>query len=236
MMNWFTKPRTEPDAGPSDVELIRTKMAACDAEIAEAEEAFSRVSLEAALSEDRTIGQAEFGRLTALRRRKDLLSDGLRAALEAEREAAGRLNEREFQARRRALAQKLGELARNHAAVTVALTQVRDAFRKLAATGEAITALLPQMMRGSTAGFEPTLTPAGLRKLCEIEAIRLNEARPGVAAPGADRTLLLSRNEDDWKIAPIAKTLDQLSNSLRRRFDECGPVPTSQRQPISLPE
>jgi hypothetical protein len=34
MMNWFTKPRTEPDAGPSDVELIRTKMAACDAEIA----------------------------------------------------------------------------------------------------------------------------------------------------------------------------------------------------------
>src|ERR1044071_1098797 len=59
-------------------------MAACDAEIAEAEEAFSRVSLEAALSEDRTIGQAEFGQLAALRRRKDLLSDGLRAALEAE--------------------------------------------------------------------------------------------------------------------------------------------------------
>jgi hypothetical protein len=167
-----------------------------------------------------------------LRRRKDLLSDGLRAALEAEREAAGRLNEREFQARRRALAQKLGELARNHAAVTVALTEVRDAFRKLATTGEAITALLPQMMRGSTAGFEPTLTPAGLRKLCEIEAIRLNEARPGVAAPGADRTLLLSRNED-WKIDPLAKPLDQLSNSLRRRFDECGPVTASGRQRTS---
>lgn len=241
-MKLFSRSTTEPEATgptdveptPSEVERIKMKLAETAAELETAEVVLDQIALRAALEDDGSASEATT-RLDDLRQRLNLMTRALAAAEVAERQAASRLSAREHATRRRSLSQRLGELSRNQAAVTASLAELRDNFRKLAGTGASIIALLPEQLRGSAVGFEPQLTASGLRMLCEVEACRLSDDG-GVAAPGAERQIHVARN-DDWQIDPMAKAMGKLANSLRSRFDDCGPIqPKAPEQPCGAEE
>jgi hypothetical protein len=144
----FFGKRAEPEAPSlSDVEVVRTKLTAVEQAITSAEAELRRVSVEAALSDDPSAGSDIISRISELRTRHDLLSNALRAALQAERDNAGRLYEREFQTRRRSLAQKLGQLGRDAKEVTEALTALVRAHRKMIGT-EGSSLSCPQSCKG----------------------------------------------------------------------------------------
>src|SRR5262249_2539030 len=158
-------------------------------------------------------------RLTELRARKDVLSDGLRAAQEVERENAHRLSEREFQARKRSLAQKIGQIGRDAETVSKAAIAFRDAFRAMVGTANDILSLLPRSLR--IEGYERLLGAGHLRELCELEASRLCEG--GLVSPGA-RTLVVCAHRDDTtgEVTPMTEILAGIVGAVRTEFDKCG--------------
>jgi hypothetical protein len=212
---------------PSDVEVIRAKIAACDAEIARAEDELRSISLAAALSDDPEAGKEAIAKLTELRARKDLLSDALRAAQEVERANADRLSEREYQARRRSLAQKVGQIGRDADTLSRALADTRDAFRRLVGSAEGILALLPPSLR--IEGYERLLGAGHLRQLSELEASRLCEG--GVLSPGARQLVVCANRDEQGIVTPMTEILAGIVGAVRTEFDRCGPVlPTACQQ------
>ena len=130
-------------AKPTDLDVIRAKLADCEAEIRTAEAALRQAALGAVLSDDPRAGYEPIAELQALRARHELMQVALEAAEQAERDALAALSAREHQARKRALAQHSARLSREANDVSTALRQLHDALNRLTASGAAITALLP---------------------------------------------------------------------------------------------
>src|SRR3954447_24145833 len=118
----------------SDAERVRAKLATVEREIEQAEAGLRQVSLTAALSDDPDAGYDAIARLNALRSKRELLSNALQAAEQAERDATAALHAREWQARRRALSQHLGRLERDASDVSAALRASQEAQNRLAAS------------------------------------------------------------------------------------------------------
>src|SRR5882762_5221713 len=107
-------------AKPTDLEVIRAKLATVEQEIADASTELDRLALRSVLADDNSASDAT-ARLDELRHRRDLLIRALAAGERAEREAAAALHAREHQARKRALSQHLGRLERDASDVSAAL-------------------------------------------------------------------------------------------------------------------
>jgi len=104
-MSWFSRKPEPEQATPTDVEVIRTKLAECAAQIEAAERDRDQASLSIALSADENAGKDVLARLAELQGKRELLTAALRQAEQQEREEQGRLNAREWLARKRSLAQ-----------------------------------------------------------------------------------------------------------------------------------
>jgi hypothetical protein len=222
----FFGKKVEPEAPSlSDVEVIRAKLAAVEQAITSAEAELRRISVESALSDDPAAGSDAITRISELRTRHDLLSNALRAALQAERDNAGRLCEREFQARRRSLAQKLGQLGRDAKEVTEALTALVRAYRKMIGTSRGIIALLPPVMQGSTVGYETPIMPRYLRDLVMVELWRVGNDWNGLALlEEQPKGLRQYRDDMSGEVMPLPQILANAAENIRKGFDQAGPA------------
>jgi hypothetical protein len=203
---------------------IRGKLATVDHEIAAAEADLRRASLDAVIGEDPTVAESAVAHLRQLRARRELLHAALQGALDAEDEAQAELRNRDWQTRKRALAQHIGRAQRDAKDLTDALVAVRDAFRRLAGTGQSITALLPPSLRTVATPFHEMLGQNALRGLVNVEAYRLS--RDGLPAPGAtERPPLLAQYEDrTGAIEPLAEIVGELLELVRTAFDHTAPA------------
>jgi hypothetical protein len=210
--------------------VIRGKIAACDAEIDQAQAELHTISLAAALSDDPDAGKVAIAKLKDLRARRNLLSDALRAAQEVERANADRLSEREYQARRRSLAQKVGQIGRDADTLSRALADTRDAFRRLVGTAEGTLALLPPSLR--IEGYERLLGAGHLRQLSELEASRLCDGE--LLSPGARTLAICAYRDEQGIVTPMTEILAGIVGAVRTEFDRCGPVLPTASQPKEI--
>src|ERR1700722_18214323 len=223
-MPWSkTAPETTRPA-PTDVEAIKAKLADCRGEVEAAERDLQRASLSAVLGDRETDASEAARHLAQLRGRRELLCSALQAAEQAEIDARDALSGRDFAARKRALSQHIGRIERDATDLTAALTALRDAFRRIAATGQTITALLPASMRNEAQPFHELLSAPHLRDLANVEALRLS--RGGLVAPGVTASpMLLAQYEDrvSGAIKPLGEVLDEIIANLKREFEARAP-------------
>src|ERR1700722_15390762 len=217
--------KTAPEtATPSDVEAITAKLADCQAKIEAAERDLQRVSLSAVLGDRETDASDATSHLAQLRDRRELLSSALQAAEQAEIDARDALSAKDFATRKRALSQHIGRIERDAADLTAALAALRDTFRRIAATGQTITALLPASMRNEVQPFHELLSAPHLRDLANVEAFRLS--RGGLVAPGVSASpMLLAQYKDrvSGAIKPLDRVLGEIIANLKREFDQHAP-------------
>jgi hypothetical protein len=221
------KLRPEGEA-PSVLDSVRAKLDACKAEIETAEADLRRVSVSAVLGEDPAAGFDAVTRLNELRTRKELLEAALAQALQQEADHLASAHHRDYLARQRSLRQHLGRVQRDAADVTQALGSLRDAFRRLADTGQSIVALLPPSMRNPARPFHEMLAPDHLRDLADVEAFRLSQG--GIPAPGAvEHPARLRQYEDaaTGAIQTLADTLGEITGRVRDEFNQAEPIKPS---------
>lgn len=176
-MSWFRR-KKEKDmspVAPSDLETVKAKIATCDAEIAQAEANLRTVSLQAALSEDPNAGSEAIDRLNQLRGKRELLTNALQAAEQAQAEREAQARHREWQARRRALSQQTGRLQRDAVKVTKALATLEEAIGRMEQAGSAIVALCPPIMKTPARPFHELFSPLVMRDLVRLERYRLGD-------------------------------------------------------------
>jgi hypothetical protein len=229
------KSHPEPQA-LSDIAAIRGKLDTCKAEIETAEVDLRRVSVTAILGEDPAAGFDAVTRLNELRTRKELLEAALAQALQLEADAQAALRQRDWQTRTRALRQHLGRVQRDAADVTQALGALRDAFRRLADTGQSIVALLPPSMRNPARPFHELLGPDHLRDLADVEAFRLSQG--GIPAPGAiEHPARLPQYEENatGAIEPLGEILAEVAGRVRNEFDLAAPDKPSAAPSVEVP-
>jgi hypothetical protein len=144
-----------------------------------------------------------------------------------ERQNAYRLSEREFQARKRSLAQRTAEFQRNAATLSQALAEVTIAYKRMVGTGTGIVSLLPVAMRMDATGLEWLFGASNIRKLAEIEVTRLS-GDDGPQPPGARRVIIEAhRDEQTGEIAPLSQIVADLVGAVKTQFDRFGPTPTT---------
>jgi hypothetical protein len=204
-----------------DTETVRSKLAACKRDIAQAETALRAISLQAALSEDPDAGHDAVARLNQLRGKRELLVNALAAAEQAaaEREQAAR--HREWQARKRSLAQKAGQLEREAAEVARLTSELQNARIRIAETGQGIVALLPPSLRTDARRYPAMFATRSLRELCDLERWRLDQEAP---KPKLRLTEYWPNFIDvpTGRVTPITELVGQLCASLKREFDASG--------------
>jgi hypothetical protein len=217
----FTKVKRESGAA-SDIETVRAKLAQCQGEIQSAETQLQRTALTAVLSDDQSVFEPS-AKLQALRSRKEVLQAALQEAERVEAERLAEFRSREDLARRRALAQHAGSLARNAEAVTKALAELRDAQDRLTASGGSIVALLPPHLRCPARPFDELLGAKNIAELVEVEAYRLSPA-------GRERPQLFGYEDNaTGEIRSMAETLAALLDRVKSDFD--APPPTKSNPP-----
>jgi hypothetical protein len=221
---------------PSVLDSVRAKLDACKAQIETAEADLRRVSVSAVLGEDPAPGFDAVTRLNELRSRKELLEAALAQALQQEADAQAALHHRDFQARQRALRQHLGRVQRDASDLSLALQATRDAFRRLADTGQSIVALLPPSMRNPARPFHEMFAPDHLRDLADVEAFRLSQG--GIAAPGAvEHPARLRQYEDTatGAITPLSQILGEITGRVRDEFNQAEPTKPSAVPSVVVP-
>lgn len=222
-LNPFKSPQPKPEAQtPSQV--IKAKLAECQAEIEASEATLRRVSLDAVLGENPAAGFDAVARLNELRAKRELLANALQVAEQDGQDARAALRHQDWQTRARALRQHLGRVQRDAADVTQALGTLRDAFRRLADTGQSIAALLPPSMRSPARPFHEMLSPTYLRDLADVEAFRLSQG--GVPAPGAAEHPVRLRSYEDaatGAIKPLAEIISEIAGRTRSEFNQAQP-------------
>jgi hypothetical protein len=107
----FSSRKAEPEQPtPTDIEIIRAKLSDCAAQIEAAERDRDQASLSIALVGDDNANKDVLARLAELHGKRELLTAALRRAEQQERDEQGRLNAREWLARKRSLAQRTDTL------------------------------------------------------------------------------------------------------------------------------
>jgi hypothetical protein len=215
-----------PSAHPADVETIRDKLAAVEAEITQAGAELDRLALRAVLGGDDSATEAT-ARLDELRSRRSLLQHALSAAEENERTSREALNAREWQARKNALAQHAGRLQRDAKEVTTALGALHDALTRMTASGAAITAVLPPHMRTIAEPWDSFLGANELLRMTLVEGYRQGRELGSPLFPrlGAARAV----ERDDGSLPTLSERIATLTASVRARFDQSAPVMPSDK-------
>jgi hypothetical protein len=212
-----------------DVAQVRQKIAACEQDIKAAEADLRRVSLQLALSEDPDAGYDAVARLNQLRSKRELLQHGLQAAEQAEAERLAALHAREWQARKRSLAQKAGQLERDAAEVARALATLQEGIRRMEEAGQSIVALLPPSLRTSARPFHELFSPVVMRDLVRLERYRLGDRS---SKPERLGNYMSFQDARTAAVKSMADVLTELCTSVKAGFEARGlPAEHSQPQP-----
>ena len=226
LKSWFRKGDTgmteQVVSAQSDVATIHTKLATCEQDIQAAEAELRAVSLQAALSEDPDAGHDTIARLNQPRGKRELLVNALAAAEQAEAEKQTALRHRTWQAVKRSLSQKTGQLERDAAEVERLVKATHQARERMADTGQGIVALLPASLRTGARPWPDLLHTHTLRELALLEAWRLDQNAP---KPHLTLANYWPNFQDvrTGRITPITELVGQLCASLKSAFDGTGP-------------
>jgi hypothetical protein len=220
----FTKPKVESGQAASDIETVRAKLARCQEETQSAEAELRRTALTAVLRDEQSAFEPST-KLQALRSRKEVLEAALQEAERVETERLAGIRSREQEAKRRALAQHSGRLAREAKDVTAALVALQDAQQRLIASGQSIIALLPSHLRNGSSPFHEFLEAQGLSGAIAVESYRLKPEGPK-PRPGFEY-----EDRATGTIQPMTDRLAALVAQVREDFD---PPPTKPK-PVSPP-
>jgi hypothetical protein len=228
----FWKSKDLAPCAQNSTEQVRSKLAACEQGIAQAEADLRAISLQAALSEDPDAGHDAVARLNALRSKRELLQNALQAAeqAEAERETAAR--HREWQARKRSLAQKTGQLERDAAIVCKAIADLQDAIRRMEEVGQSIVALLPPSLRTSARPFHELFSPVVMRDLVRLERYRHGDRS---SKPERLGNYMSFQDPRTAAVKSMADVLTELTASVKQGFEVCG-LPVTKAPPQPMPE
>ena len=158
------------------------------------------------------------------------MQNALQAAEQAEAERVTALHAREWQARKRSLAQKAGQLERDAAEVARLTEALQTARNRMAETGQGIVALLPPSLRTNARPYPAMLATRTLRELCSLESWRLDQDAP---KPKLVLTSYWPNFEDaaTGRISPLTELVGQLCASLKRVFDNTAPAPSQDLVP-----
>jgi hypothetical protein len=157
-----------------DVAQVRAKCAALGQDIAAAELTLRQKSLAAALGDDAEALEAS-KQLQALRDRREFLKLALAEAERIEGDRLAAVHAREWQARKRSLAQKAGQLERDAAEVARAITALQQGIRRMEEVGQSIVALCPLSMRSPARPYHELFSPVIMRDLVRLERFRLGD-------------------------------------------------------------
>jgi hypothetical protein len=216
------------ESEPNQIEVIDRKIADCLEQIEGAKAEVERTALAAALSDDDALGYEAIGRLNTLQSRHELLLAARKAAeAEAARDQA-RLNAREFEARRRSLAQRAARLERAVKATSANAKQLIDAFAEQAAAADSVVAVLPAQMRTTADPWHDLLSAEAMKAHTLIEAYRQERAGPTphlfARPPG---TGAVESSADRYSLPTLTQRIGELLANCKARFDQFGPKPSS---------
>jgi hypothetical protein len=215
-------PQNLTTAPPSDADQVRQKLSAVSTDIAAAEAELRQASLAAALSDDPDAGYDAIARLNQLQGRKALLQSALQAAEQAERDRAAAFHAREWQARKRSLAQKAGQLDRDAADVAKASKALHEAQARMVETAAGIGALLPRQLRTPARPWMDIMAPMFMRQLGLLELWRLD---PTAQKPDKLANYYAEfQNRRTGEVKSITSIIAELAGNLKTEFDRCGPV------------
>jgi hypothetical protein len=217
-----------------DTETVRAKLAACEREVQSAEADLRAISLEAALSDSPDAGNDAIARLNALRSKRELLVNALAAAEQAEAEREAAVHAREWQARKRSLAQKAGQLERDAVEVARATEALNNAKQRMKETGAAIIPLLPRSLQNDAKPFHHLLSHVVLDQLALLEAWRLDPR--GSKKP--DRLANHMPGFMDHRTGVVRSITDivgELCTNLKTQFEACG-LSAKLPQPTPAPQ
>ena len=199
---------------------VAEKLAAVDAEIIGAQAELERVSLAAALSDDPAAGRDATERLDQLRQRRQMLKAAQKQAEIEEQRQRDEQAAKDFETRRRALAQHIGRAERAVAEVTKAEADLAEARRRLVGACQSIVGVLPHGMKSTALPFHEMLGSAALRSLIDVEAHRISpEDTPRPAR---------AREFESWadgSLPTLGDTLGAVLSSVRQHFDARRPTP-----------
>jgi hypothetical protein len=215
-----------------DTEQVRQKLAACEQGIQAAEVELRTISLQAALSEDPDAGHDAIARLNALRSKRELLTNALQAAEQAERERLAALHAREWQARKRSLAQKTGQLERDAAEVARNLTALQNGIRRMEEAGQSIVALLPPNLRTPARPFHELFSPVVMRDLVRLERYRLGDRS---SKPERLGNYMSFQDARTAAVKSMTDVLTELTASVKQGFDAGGLSAPTAAQPTRTP-
>jgi hypothetical protein len=215
----------------SDADTVRAKIVAVEQEVQSAEADLRAISLEAALSGSPDAGHDAIARLNQLRSKRELLTNALQAAEQAERDRLAALHAREMQARKRSLAQKLGAYEREAGEVAKATQALNDAKARMSETALSIAPLLPRQLRTGAKPWDQLVSPLMVNQLALLEAYRLD---PRAKKP--DRLANHYPNFQDrvtGRVKPIGEITAELCTNLKADFERCGlPAEQSPAAPL----
>jgi hypothetical protein len=215
----FWKSKDVAACPQNGADTMRQKIAALEQDIAAAEVELRAVSLSAALSNDPDAGHDTIARLHQLRGRKELLQAALAQAEEAERERLAAMHAREWQARKRSLAQKAGQLERDAAEVARALATLHEGIRRMEEAGQSIVALLPLSLRTQARPFHELFSPQIMRDLVRLERYRHGDRS---SKPERLGNYMSFQDPRTAAVKSMADVLSELCASVKAGFDTSG--------------
>lgn len=168
---------------------VKAKLAAADAEIAEAQRQLQDAALAGALDDTDLRADIASAELARLSQRRVVLIAALAAAEQAEAAEAARKLAAARAAQNRAIRQQIAQMVKHATAYQSATAEAVAAWRKLVETGDRIRRLLPPGS-GPVEWLSHAVMPNHLRALGEAEIGRVGAAEPliddpGSSAPGA---------------------------------------------------
>jgi hypothetical protein len=212
-----------------DADTALAKLAACERDIQAAENDLRRVSLQIALSEDPDAGHDVVARLNQLRSKRELLTNALQAAEQAEAERLAAVHAREWQARRRAVSQHCGALSRDAAEVSKALAALHEGIRRMEEVGQSIVALCPLSMRSSARPYHELFSPVIMRDLVRLERFRLGDTE---SKPKLLGNYIQVQDPRTGIVKSMTDVLAEQIASVKAQFDARG-LASEQHQPAS---
>jgi hypothetical protein len=216
------------------VSTIRDKIAGLQAQIAEAEVELRAIALDAVIGGNQGAGFDAIGRLQALRAQQELLGAALQAAQDAERAERERLNERAFQAKRRALQQQAGRLQRAARALSQAEATLIEAFNEMSNAATSLVAVLPTPMQPT---WRDLLTSHELWRLAWNEGDRLTRQAGGGAVLFSRHSSAGALEDRDTGALPtLASRLEGMVGQIKEGFERQAPAspPPVASPPLAL--
>jgi hypothetical protein len=218
-------------------EVIRQKMSLAAAEIAALEAGLPQIALTAIESDDDAPARAAINHLAELRRKQEVLTQGLIAAEQAEIAAQDAQRARETLARKRASQQHAARLTKSARSVSDAAKVLNESFAQFRKDAGSLVSSLPSAMQTEATGFLRLLSPGKLRDMALLEGERLDRENSQLEGERLfPRTPTTWAHEDNrGRLPALVDRVGEFTNSVRAAFDGApAPAPvTKMDEPVT---